>query len=122
MKKLFNRKQEFALMRGKRATPIGKAQAKILLTVCYYIALGIFVLTSSSYYLVVEESTFQAVTTHFTCQSTGIQSGRDCGDIPNADLAVFDSLSAVGVILIGLLPAVVLVFTVKCNCNKKCCK
>ena len=119
MKKLFNGKKEFVIKTGRQATPIGKAQAKILFIVCYYIILGTLVLTLYTYYQVAGEADIQAVTRHFTCQSTGIQSGRDCGDVPNIHLAVFDSLSALGIILIGLLPAVVLIFTVKCNCNNK---
>ena len=122
MKKSFNGKQKFVLKRGKQATPVGKAQAKILFIVCYYIAMGTLVLTSYSYYQVAEEANIQALSRYFVCQSTGIQSGRDCGEVPNIHLEVFDSLFAVGSILVGLLPAVILIFTVKCNCSKKCCK
>ena len=78
-------------------------------------------LTSYSYYQVTDEADIQALSRYFFCQSTGIQSGRDC-EVPAVHLKVFDSLSALGIILIGLLPAVILIFTVKCNCNKKCCK
>ena len=121
LKKLFDRKQELVLKRGKQTTPnVGKAQAKILFIMCYYIALGTIVLTLFTYYQVVGEADIQAVTSHFACQSAGIQSGRDCGDVPNVHLKLFDSLTALGIILTGLLPAVVLIFTVKCN--SKCCK
>ena len=123
LKKLFDRKQELVLKRGKQTTPsVGKAQAKILFIVCYYIASGTIVLTLFTYYQVVGEADIQAVTRHFACQSAGIQSGRDCGDVPNVHLKLFDSFAALGIILTGLLPAVVLIFTVKCNCNNKCCK
>ena len=122
LKKFCNRKQQFATSRGKQTTPIVKAQAKILFIVCYYIMLGTLVLTVHTYYQVAGEDNIQAVWLHFACQSAGIQSGRDCGDVPNVYLAVFNALSDLGIILIGLLPAVVLIFTVKCNYNKKCCK
>ena len=116
MKKLSDRKQKL----GKRTTPIiGKAQAKILFIVCYYIVLGSIVLTLFTYYQVAGEADIQAVTRHFACQSVGIQSGRDCGDVPNVHLKEFDSLTALGIILMGLLPAVILIFTVKCDCNNK---
>ena len=123
LKKFFGGKRELALKSGKQKTPsIGKAQAKILFIVCYYIALGTIVLTLFTYYQVAGEADIQAVTRHFACQSVGIQSGRDCGDVPNIHLELFDSLTALGIILTGLLPAVVLIFTVKCNCNNNCCK
>ena len=110
------RKQEFVLKRGKQSTPIVKAQAKILFIVCYYVAVGTIVLTLFTYYQVAGEADIQAVSLHFVCQSAGIQSGRDCGDVPNIHL---DSLTALGIILIGLLPVVILIFTVKCNCKNK---
>ena len=123
LKKLFDRKQDLVLQRGKQTTPsIGKAQAKILFIVCYYIAQGTIVLTLFTYYQVVGEADIQALTSHFACQSVGTQSGRDCGDLPNVHLELFNSLAAVGIVLTGLLPAVVLIFTVKYNCNNKCCK
>ncbi len=120
---MFDRKRGFILKRGTQTTPnIGKAQAKILLIMCYYIAVGTIVLTLFTYYQVAGEADIQAVTSHFACQSAGTQSGRDCGDVPNVHLELFDSLTALGIILTGLLPAVVLMFTVKCNRNNRCCK
>ena len=104
---------------------VGKAQAKILFIVCYYIVTGTLFLIPLMYYQVTEEAAIQAVSRYFVCQSTGIQSGRDCGEVSAIYLAVFDSLSTLGIILICLLPAVVLIFTVKCtkcNCNIKWCK
>ena len=106
----------------KQTTPIIKAEAKILLIMCYYIVLGTLVLTVNTYYQVAGEAVAQAVISHFDCQSAGTQSGRDCGDLSNLYVAVFNALSDLGVILIGLLPAVVLIFTVSCNCNNKHCK
>ena len=119
MKKLFDGKQEFVLKRVKRATRVGKAEAKILFIVCYYITTVTLVLTPFSYNQVTGEAGIQAAHRYFACQSTGIQSGRDCGDVRNVHLVV---LAAVGVILIALLPAVILIFIVKCRCKKKCCK
>ena len=113
--------QEFVMKSGKKVTPVGKAQAKILFVVCYYVVSGILVLTLYSYYQVTDESSIQAVSRYFACQSAGIQSGRDCGDVPKVHLEVLDSLLAFSLVLIGLLPAVILVFMVKCNCKNRCC-
>ena len=112
--------QEFVLKKGMQAASVGKAQAKILFVVCYYALSGILVLTVYSYYQVAGEADVQAVIRHFACQSAGTQSGRDCGDVPNVHLEVFDSLLALSLVLIGLLPAVILAFMVKCNCNNRC--
>ena len=73
---------------------------------CYYALSGILVLTVYSYYQVAGEADVQAVIRHFT---SGTQSGRDCGDVPNVHLEVFDLLLALSLIRIGLLPAVILV-------------
>ena len=57
----------------------------------------------------------EAIETFFVCQSGGLESGNDCGDTPQIHLAVFGSLSALAIILVGLLPSVVIAFTVKCE-------
>lgn len=102
-----------------------KAEAKILFIMCYYILLGTVVLTLFTY---LEESgenpeVFQAIEQHFACHSTGIQPGKDCGIPPRAFLSAYSALSAVSTILTGLLPTVVMAFTLKYTCNAKCtCK
>ena len=62
---------------------------------------------------------FQAIEQHFTCQSTGIQSGKDCGQPLHAFLSTYSALSAVSTILSGLLLTVVMAFTIKCTCVGK---
>ena len=96
-----------------------KAEAKILLIMCYYILLGTVVLTLFTY---LEESgenpeVMQAIEQHFTCQSTGIQSGKDCGKPLRTFLSAYSALSAVSTILSGLLPMVIMAFTLKCTCT-----
>ena len=97
-----------------------KAEAKILFIMCYYIILGTLVLTAHTYFQVAGETATRAVYMHFACQSTGLQSDRDCGAVPSIYLAAFNALSDLGIVLLGLLPVVVLMFTVKCNRNNKC--
>ena len=81
----------------------------------YYVLVGTLVLTLFTYFEATEDVEFQAIETFFICQSSGIESGNDCGDTPQVHLAAFDSLSALAIILIGLLPSVVVAFTVKCE-------
>ena len=102
-----------------------KAGAKILFIMRYYIQLGTVVLTLFTY---LEESgenpeVFQAIEKHFTCQSTGIQPGKDCGNSPRDFLSTYSALLAISIILSGLLPVVVMTFTLKCTCTcKSTCK
>ena len=107
------------LSKSNQAGGVGKVEAKILFIVCYYIIMGTMALTLFTYFEVAGDADRQAVTRHFACQSTGLQSGKDCGEVPNVHLEAFNSLSGVAIILIGLLPAVILAFTVKWNCNKR---
>jgi VIT1/CCC1 family predicted Fe2+/Mn2+ transporter len=103
-----------------------KAEAKILFIMCYYILLGTVVLTLFTY---LEESgenpeVFQAIEKHFTCQSAGIQPGRDCGKPLRDSLSAYSALSAISTILSGLIPVVAMVFTLKCTyrCRSTCKK
>lgn len=66
---------------------------------------------------------FQTIEKHFTCQSTGIQLGKDCGNSLRDFLSAYSALSAISTILSGLLPVVVMTFTLKCTCTcKSTCK
>ena len=92
-----------------------KAEAKILFIMCYYVLLGTLVLTLFTYFETNIDVEYQAVKQYFACQSTGVQFGMDCGDTPQGPLT---SLTAVAIILTGLLPLVVITFTVKCSCKQ----
>ena len=82
---------------------------------CYYVLTGTLVLMLFTYFEATSNEEFRAIEKYFICQSTGLQSGKDCGDTPQVHLTAFRSLSALAIILIGLLPMVVITFTVKCE-------
>ena len=109
-------------MKSKQAGLLKKAEAKIIFIMCYYILAGTLVLTLFILSEATNDVEFQAIEQFFVCQSTGLQSGKDCGDTPRVHLAAFNSLSALAIVLIGLLPAVVLAFTVKCECQQEMLK
>lgn len=92
-----------------------KAEAKILFIMCYYILLGTLVLTLYTTFEANIDAEFWTTEQYFACQSTGLQLGKDCGVKPQGSLT---SLSIIAVILTGLLPLVVITFTVKCNCKQ----
>ena len=96
-----------------------KAKAKILFIMCYYILLGALVLTLFTYLEAVGGTVYEAIEQHFTCQSAGLETGRDCGKTLQEQLSPFKALSTLSTIVSGLLPSVILAFTVKCECKKR---
>lgn len=95
-----------------------RAEIKILFIMCYYVILGALVLTLFTYLEAVGVIALEGVEQYFTCQSTGLDSGRDCGSTPREQLGIFRSLSVVSTVFSDLFPVVVLAFTVKCDCIK----
>lgn len=96
-----------------------KAEAKILFIMCYYILLGTLVLTLYTTFEANIDVEYRTIEQYFACQSTGLQFGKDCGVNPQGPLT---SLSVVAVVLTGLLPLVVITFTVRCNCKRQASK
>ena len=107
------------LVKGKRPHLIGKAQAKILFIVCYYIVTAIIALIIFVNFEVKGDRERKAIIEHFTCQSAGMQIGRDCGKSISERIHQFSVSAAVSTILVSLLPAVILVFSVKYECKPK---
>ena len=107
------------LVRGKRPRLIGKAQAKILFIVCYYTITAIIALITFVNFEVKGERERRALREHFICQSAGMQADKDCGESLGERLQKFSVLAAVSTFLVSLIPAVVLVFSVKCECKTK---
>lgn len=105
-----------------KAVQIGMAEAKILFVVCYYVILGIFGLVTLTYFEATNPSNLKAIMEYFRCQLPGFHpdEGNQCGQKPSVRLLPFNVLSAVGIIQLGFIPLVILVFTVrftKPNCH-----
>ena len=66
--------------------------------------------------LLYDETTVTVTILH-VMHSFGIVPGLDCGDIPNVRPQVFGALALVSAILIGLVPLINLIFTVKWTCK-----
>ena len=86
------------------------------------IILGCLGLSSFTYLIATSNEAVVAFQEYFTCHSFGIVPGLDCGDSPNVRLQVFGALVLVSVILIGLIPLINLIFTVKWTCKCMFCK
>ncbi len=112
------------LLKQKPMASIGKAEMKIFVIMCYYMLLGIILLSAFTYnHAAVEEGVIE-FRTYFCCQSAGIQSGRDCGDSPEVHQQMLRGLLLVGRFLQCLFPIVVLTFVMdwKCNRSSMCLK
>ena len=96
-----------------------RAKAKILFIMCYYIILGALVLTRFTYLEAMGSTVYKAIEQHFTCQSAGLETGRNCGETLEEQLSPFRALSTVSTVVSGLLPSVILAFSVKCECKKR---
>ena len=116
--------QHHGLFRAKESkTPfkIGTAERKILITLCYYVVLGVITLAS-----VITLSTRNVnpdvVRNYFLCEALGVDPENPC------DKSVFEDRVAGPVVislisaLLGLLPAVNLIFTVNITDLKKLCR
>lgn len=110
---------------GHQASILKKAEAKILFIMCYYILLGAVALALFTYLEEDRVDSPEMLRTReqqFKCQSTGLEPGKDCGKGQQSFFSIFNVLSAVTTVLIGLLPVVVLAFTLKCThtCTCRC--
>ena len=89
--------------------------AKLLFIMCYYVLLGALVLTLFTYLEAIGNVVYEAIEDNFTCHSAGLESGRDCGESLQRQLSTFRALSTVSTVVAGLLPSVILAFSVKCE-------
>ena len=101
----------------KQIIQVGKAEAKVLFVVCYYVILGVFGLITLTYFEATNPSNLVAVGEYFKCHFTGFHPGEvsHCGKRPSVRLLPFNILSAVGIVQLAFIPVVILVFTVTCT-------
>ena len=99
---------------------IGKAEVKILVIICYYISMGVSILSVIAYTHATSERDIKTYQRYFICQSAGIQPDRDCGDPPEIHLQTLHRLTSVGSFLQSLMPVVILIFVIDWKCNQYC--
>ena len=115
--------KKFSKNSRKKVAQVGKAEAKILFVVCYYVILGMISLVTFTYIEATNPSNLSAIEEYFVCQRSGFHpsEGNQCGERPSVRLFPLNILSAVGILQLALLPVVILIFTVSCtkpNCQK----
>ena len=107
----------------KQVVQVGKAEAKVLFVVCYYVILGVVGLVTLTYFEATNPSNLVAIGEYFKCQLPGFYSKEvnHCGRRPSVRLLPFNVLSGVGIVQLAFIPVVILVFTVtftKSDCAK----
>jgi hypothetical protein len=110
--------QELAIKKlSREAKPsiVGRAEAKILSVISYYILTSCLILITFMYALVSRENSEQIITDYLACQSTGLQPGKECGETPDVQLGVLNSLGTTSVFFQSFVPVVVLIFISKCT-------
>lgn len=101
----------------KQIIQVGKAEAKVLFVVCYYVILGVFGLITLTYFEATNPSNIVAIGEYFKCQLPGFHPWEvnHCGKRPSVRLLPFNILSGVGIVQLAFIPVVILVFTVTCT-------
>lgn len=110
------------LLKEKPRANVGKAEVKIFVIMCYYISLGVILLSAFAYTHATASENSAAFQKYFICQSVGIQPDSDCGDTPEIHLQTLHRLTPVGFFLESLMPIIILIFVVDWKCNSNCLK
>lgn len=98
---------------------VKKAQMKILLIMCYYVISATGLVVSYTVILTTSEKIVSSFQAYFSCQSVGLQPNIDCGLSPELNFRYLTVIPSATPLLLGLLPAIILIFTVKCTCDKR---
>ena len=70
------------------------------------------------YGLVMRERNADIIRSYLLCQSTGLHPGKECGDPPDVQLRVLNSMGTTSVFFQSFVPVVVLLFIAKYNCAR----
>ena len=105
-------------MRGPKKTSTSRAdpkmktvERKILVILCYYILLGAIALTSYTFSTRSVDEFTKGVSRYFLCESPGMDPDNPC-DRSGFENLSYPILTLFGYILLGLFPAVNLIFAV----------
>lgn len=104
------------MVKGVHRRHVQKAQAKLLLIMCYYTLIGMIAITGYTFLITTNRKSSESFQAYFICQSVGVQADLDCGQPPEVKV---HALAPVSVILIALVPSITLMFTANCTCLKK---
>lgn len=104
----------------KKARKMGKAEVKILFLISVYILISSLFLVTTTHNVVMGEKVIQATIDYFSCQSMGLQPGKQCDEILRRTQSTpFCTLSQVAIVLEGLIPICAFIFAAKWTCYYK---
>jgi len=98
---------------SKHSFKVGAAARKILIIFCYYVLLGVIVLTTFT--ITTQNATLlaDAVADYWQCEITGVEPENSCDRLRDLlEALTYPGLTAVSYILLGIFPAVNLIFAV----------
>lgn len=108
----------FRAMQSKSTFKLSTAEKKLFIVFCYYVVLGVIALTTFTLATRNEERLLDEIRDHFLCEAPG--TGADCPTTEFKALS-FPWLNAISYILLGLFPAINLIFAVNIKELKQFC-
>jgi len=98
---------------SKHPFKIGAAERKILIILCYYVLLGVIALTAFTIFTRNSTQFSDAIAEYWLCESTGVNPENTCDRLRESFQQLsYPGLSAVSYVLLGIFPAVNLIFAV----------
>ena len=103
----------FTMKVSKHPFKIGTAERKILIILCYYVLLGVIALTAFTIFTRNSTQFSDAIAEYWLCESTGVNPENSCDRLRESFQQLsYPGLSAVSYVLLGIFPAVNLIFAV----------
>jgi len=98
---------------SKHPFKVGAAERKILIIFCYYVLLGVIALTSFTVFTRNGALFGDAVADYWQCEITGVDPENSCDRLKDSfEALTYPGLTSVSYILLGIFPAVNLIFAV----------
>ena len=110
------------MRQSKSPFKIDTAETKILIIFCYYVILGVITLTTPTLATKNGQRVAEEITLYFTCESLGTE--MNCDSQRSSYQALLNpALNCLSYILLGIFPAVNLIFAVNTEELKQwCCR
>ena len=103
----------FRIKLSKQPFKIGTAERKVLIIFCYYVLLFVIALTAFTDFTRTSTDIAAEIEEHWRCELSGVDSENACNERKASfEAPGYTALSSISYILMGLLPAVNLIFAV----------
>ena len=106
----------FRMKLSKQPFKIGTAERKVLIIFCYYVLLFVIALTTFTDFTRTFTGLGTKLAEYWQCELSGVDSENACDEMKTSfHVPGLTALSSISYILLGLLPAVNLIFAVNIN-------